>query len=81
MIQRIEHLHAELQLPLFVDWESLDDSQIDVPVTRGRKDVPARALLARCRKTKGLGKIDATGGQCYGLEENRTRECLTRQLL
>ena len=80
MVQSIEHFHPELHLEAFRQLKHLDKAEVEVPVIGRHKDVPARAILARCRKTKGLGKIDATGGQCYGLEENRTRECLTRQI-
>src|ERR1043166_3093785 len=81
MIKSIEHFGSELDLHTFSYCKRFDKPEIYVPVARRRKDVSARTILARCRQTKRLGQINATGSQCYRLEEHWPGETLTGQLL
>src|SRR5438045_4774702 len=88
MIQRIEHLHAELQFPLLIDRESLNYPEVQVPVTRRGKDVAARTILSRwwyaethvrvCPASVGLAgrRIDIDR-----LEQHRPRQRRTLQIL
>jgi hypothetical protein len=81
MVESIEHFCSKLQLHTFSDSKRLDKPEIHIPVTRRRKDVPACAFLAWCRKTKRLREIYATGSQRYRLEQNWAGEGLTWQFL
>src|SRR5919197_5308844 len=46
VVERVEHLGAELQPQPFRDREHLDETQVEVPVTGGGEDVAARAVAA-----------------------------------
>src|ERR1043166_351168 len=82
MVQRIKHLHAELELPLFIDWEGFDQSQIQVPVMRCGEDVTAGAVQTRCGNAEGLCQIHATRRHVReGLKENWPRKRQSRWFL
>src|SRR5262249_2816194 len=52
MVQRVEDFSAELKIEPFCQFETLADSQVNIPVTRSFKDIAARTVAPRCRYSK-----------------------------
>src|SRR6516225_94058 len=59
MVQRIEHLHAELQFPPLSDREGLDQAEIEIPITGCRVDISTSTLCAGGRQAERLRRVNA----------------------
>src|SRR5437016_11995812 len=58
MVQRVEHLSAELQIESFSQLETFTDSQIEIPVPRSFEDVAPSAVRSRRRDGKRAGILE-----------------------
>src|ERR1043165_10186394 len=81
MVESIEHLSAELHLHLLSDLKRLDETKVDIPVTRRDEDISSRSVLSRRRNAERLRQIDAARQRVNRLEQNGTGEWRVRQFL
>src|SRR6266542_1599085 len=60
VVERIKHFRSELQLEALSNRESLDETEIEIPITGRGKDVSAGAVPTGCRNAEVLSRVSAT---------------------